>query len=114
MVVVIMHEARTRLSELVHMVEAGERVVVARNGTPVVERTPAERSRKRQGGFLEGQIWISPDFDEPNPELEKLLLRVRLLLDTHVRSERSREAIRRTEITRDPLVQQYEVATMPA
>jgi PIN domain nuclease of toxin-antitoxin system len=49
---------------------------------------------------------------------------VRLLLDTHVaiwglgdpaiRSERSREAIRRTDITRDPLVQQYDVATMPA
>ena len=37
MVTVNMHEAKTRLSELVRLVEAGEKVVVARNGTPVVE-----------------------------------------------------------------------------
>jgi len=72
MVVVNMHEAKTRLSELVRMVEAGERVVVAPKGTPVVELIPAEPPRKREGGFLKGQIWISPDFDEPDPELEKL------------------------------------------
>jgi prevent-host-death family protein len=75
MVVVIMHEAKTRLSELVRMVEAGERVVVAGNGTPVVELIPAERSRQREGGFLEGQVWISPDLDERDPELEKLFYR---------------------------------------
>jgi prevent-host-death family protein len=72
MVVVNMHEAKTRLSELVRLVEAGEQVVLARNGEPVVELVPAERPKKRQGGFLKGQIWISPDFDEPDPELERL------------------------------------------
>lgn len=72
MVVVNMHEAKTRLSELVRLVEAGERVVLARNGTPVAELVPADRSKKREGGFWKGQAWISPDFDEPDPELEKL------------------------------------------
>ena len=67
-----MHEAKTRLSELVRLVEAGERVVLARNGTPVAELVPPEQPRKREGGFLKGQIWISPDFDEPDPEIEKL------------------------------------------
>jgi prevent-host-death family protein len=72
MVVVNMHEAKTRLSELVRMVEAGEKVVLARNGTPVAELVPAERPKKREGGFWKGQVWISPDFDEPDPEIEKL------------------------------------------
>jgi prevent-host-death family protein len=71
-IVVNMHEAKTRLSELVRMVEAGEKVVLARNGTPVAELVPAEPQKKREGGFLKGQVWISPDFDEPDPELEKL------------------------------------------
>jgi len=71
-VVVNMHEAKTRLSELVRLVEAGEKVVLARNGTPVAELVRAEPPKKREGGFLKGQIWISPDFDEPDPELEKL------------------------------------------
>ena len=67
-----MHEAKTRLSELVRLVEAGEKVVLARNGTPVAELVPTGLPKKREGGFLKGQIWISPDFDEPDPELEKL------------------------------------------
>lgn len=72
MLTVNMHEAKSRLSELVRMVEAGEKVVLARNGTPVVELVVAELPKKREGGFLKGQIWISPDFDEPDPEIEKL------------------------------------------
>jgi len=72
MLTVNMHEAKSRLSELVRMVEAGEKVVLARNGTPVVELVVAELPKKREGGFLKGQMWISPDFDEPDPEIEKL------------------------------------------
>lgn len=73
MVVVNMHEAKTRLSELVRLVEAGERVVLARNGTPVAELVPPEVPKKREGGFLKGQIWISPDFDDPLPEFAEYL-----------------------------------------
>lgn len=73
MLTVNMHEAKSRLSELVRMVEAGEKVVLARNGTPVVELVLAESPTKREGGFLRGQIWISPDFDAPMPELEELI-----------------------------------------
>jgi prevent-host-death family protein len=71
-VVVNMHEAKSRLSELVRLVEAGEKVVLARNGTPVAELVPPEPPKKREGGFLKGQIWVAPDFDEPDPELERL------------------------------------------
>jgi prevent-host-death family protein len=72
MVVVNMHEAKSRLSELVRLVEAGEKVVLARNGTPVAELVRPEPPKKREGGFLKGQIWVAPDFDEPDPELERL------------------------------------------
>jgi prevent-host-death family protein len=70
-VVVNMHEAKSRLSELVRLVEAGEKVVLARNGTPVAELVPPEPPKRREGGFWKGQVWISPDFDEPLPEFEE-------------------------------------------
>jgi len=73
MVVVNMHEAKSRLSELVRLVESGERVVLARNGTPVAELVPAAAPKKRVGGIWKGKAWISPDFDEPMPELEELI-----------------------------------------
>lgn len=72
-ITVNMHEAKSRLSELVRMVEAGEQVVLARNGTPVVEIVPAAEPAKRQGGIWKGKAWISPDFDAPMPELEDLI-----------------------------------------
>lgn len=67
-----MHEAKTRLSELVRLVEAGEKVVLARNGSPVVELVPAARPKRRKGGVWKGRAYIAPDFDAPMPELEKL------------------------------------------
>jgi prevent-host-death family protein len=72
MIVVNMHEAKSRLSELVRLVEDGERVVLARNGTPVAELVPAVSPEKRKGGIWKGKAWISPDFDAPVPEFEKL------------------------------------------
>ncbi len=73
MIVVNMHEAKTRLSELVRLAEAGEKVVLARNGTPVAELVPAAPPKKRQGGIWKGKAWISPDFDAPMPDLEELV-----------------------------------------
>jgi prevent-host-death family protein len=72
-IVVNMHEAKTRLSELVRLVESGEKVVLARNGTPVAELVPAAPLEKRVGGIWKGKAWISPDFDAPMPELEDLI-----------------------------------------
>ncbi|MGH3066733.1 MAG: type II toxin-antitoxin system Phd/YefM family antitoxin [Gaiellaceae bacterium] len=71
MIVVNMHEAKSRLSELVRLVEAGEKVVLARNGSPVAELVRAEPLKKREGGFWKGQLWMSPDFDAPLPEFDE-------------------------------------------
>lgn len=64
-----MHEAKTRLSELVAAAESGEEIVIARDGTPaarLVAITP-EHAPVRLG-LLDGEIEIGPDFDEPLPE----------------------------------------------
>jgi antitoxin (DNA-binding transcriptional repressor) of toxin-antitoxin stability system len=72
MVTVNMHEAKTRLSQLVELVEGGERVVIARGGVPVAELIRHESPRKRrEGGQWKGKGWISEDFDAPMPEVEE-------------------------------------------
>jgi antitoxin (DNA-binding transcriptional repressor) of toxin-antitoxin stability system len=48
-------------------------VQIARAGHPLVRLVPIEQDMKpRQGGQLRGKIWIAEDFDEPDPEIEKL------------------------------------------
>ena len=85
MVVVNMHEAKTRLSELVRLVEAGEKVVLARNGTPVVELVAAAPPKKREGGFWKGQGLDLSGLRRADARVREAVLRdVRLLLDTHV------------------------------
>jgi prevent-host-death family protein len=74
MTTVNMHEAKTRLSQLVSKVEAGEEVVISRDGTPVAKIVPIESSKPPvKFGDMKGQIWISPDFDDPDPEFEDLV-----------------------------------------
>lgn len=69
MTTVNMHEAKTHLSRLVARVQAGEQIVIARDGEPVaVLSAYAKRPRRRKPGFDKGRIWISDDFDAPLPE----------------------------------------------
>ncbi|GAA4024391.1 hypothetical protein GCM10023063_48220 [Arthrobacter methylotrophus] len=64
-------EAKTRLSELLHMVERGEEVVIAKAGTPVARLVMIERPTTRRLGFVKGQL---PDnFLEPLDEEERAL-----------------------------------------
>lgn len=65
-----MHEAKTTLSKLVEEVQAGEDVVIARAGKPVARLVPyVERRQPRKPGAMKGQIWMAPNFDDPDPEL---------------------------------------------
>lgn len=73
MVMVNMHEAKTRLSQLVGLAERGERVVIARDGVPVAELVPHVAVKgTRRGGQWKGKARISDDFDAPMPEIEEL------------------------------------------
>ena len=71
--IVNMHQAKTSLSRLVQRALDGEDVVIARNGQPLVKLVPVAVTRQpRVPGRLKGKIWVSPDFDAPDPELEAL------------------------------------------
>jgi prevent-host-death family protein len=66
-----MHEAKTRLSELVAAAERGEEVLIARHGTPAVRLVAVTREHAPvRLGVLAGQIEVGDDFDEPLPEFE--------------------------------------------
>ncbi len=70
MTTVNIHEAKTHLSRLLALVEAGEDVTIARNGKPVARLVPCERPGKRQFGLLKGRIKLDESFFEPLPEEE--------------------------------------------
>jgi prevent-host-death family protein len=61
-----MHEAKTKLSQLVERAEAGEDIVIARNGKPVARLVPvaATASLDSVRGAWRGQVRIADDFDE--------------------------------------------------
>ena len=70
MTVVNVHEAKTRLSQLLAQVEAGEEVVIARRGEPVARLVRCKPRGKRQFGSMEGQVFIDDSFFDPLPEEE--------------------------------------------
>lgn len=64
-------EAKTQLSRLLDRAEAGEEVIIARAGQPVVRLVPvsaAPLEAPRVLGTLVGKGWIAEDFDAPLPE----------------------------------------------
>ncbi len=68
------YEAKSRLSELLAKAEAGEEIVIARNGTPIARLVPVQRDRPpRVPGAWAGKVWMSDDFDEPDQELIDLM-----------------------------------------
>ena len=61
-----MHEAKTKLSQLVERAESGEEIIIARNGKPVARLVPVARTNSMAAirGSLRGQVHIADDFDE--------------------------------------------------
>ena len=71
MATVNVHEAKTHLSALLVRVARGERVVIARAGTPIAVLIPfGAQPGERVFGRDRGVIRIANDFDEPLPEFE--------------------------------------------
>jgi prevent-host-death family protein len=64
-------EAKTQLSRLLDRAEAGEEVIIARAGHPVVRLVPISGGpldAPRALGALQGKGWIADDFDAPLDE----------------------------------------------
>jgi prevent-host-death family protein len=71
MTTVNVHEAKTRLSQLLAEAEAGGEVVIARNGRPVVRLVPcAGLPAVRRFGALRDRIETGDAFFDPLPEAE--------------------------------------------
>jgi prevent-host-death family protein len=78
MATVSIKEAKNRFTELVRLAEAGEDVLVTRNGKPVAEIVPvrekgglnmeAGREYLRKQGVSQLVTYIADDFDEELPE----------------------------------------------
>ena len=63
------HDAKTRLSNLIERVEAGEEIVIARAGRPVARLSPlTSRRGRRKLGALDGRFRIPEDFNAPLPD----------------------------------------------
>ncbi len=63
------HEAKTRLSQLLAQLDDGEEIVIARAGKPIARLVPlVERPARRHPGSAVGKVTIAPDFDEPLPQ----------------------------------------------
>ncbi|WP_293699511.1 type II toxin-antitoxin system Phd/YefM family antitoxin [uncultured Agrococcus sp.] len=59
------YEAKSSFSKLLARAEAGEAVVIARNGRPVAQLGPVQsQERVVVFGDLKGRVDISDDFDE--------------------------------------------------
>ena len=74
--VVNMHQAKSSLSRLVQRALEGEEVVIARNGEPLVKLVPVPKERKpRVPGRYKGKVWMAPDFEFTDAEIEELFER---------------------------------------
>lgn len=63
------HEAKTRLSQIIEQVESGGEAVIARAGRPVVRLIPIQTPPDRRVlGRLAGQFKLPVDDSQPLPE----------------------------------------------
>ncbi len=67
MITVNIHEAKTRLSELIHAVERGETVQICRRNEPVAQVTIIEKKPKKERpiGLHDGEFEIPDSAFEP-------------------------------------------------
>ena len=70
MVTVNVHEAKMHLLRLLSDVEAGNEVVIARDGKPVARLVAVTQREKRQPDVLNGKTTIPDSFFDPLPEEE--------------------------------------------
>jgi prevent-host-death family protein len=70
MLTVNVHEAKTHLSRLLVQVEAGEEVIIARNGKPVAQLVRCKPKGERKPGSMAGLFEVPDSFFDPLPEEE--------------------------------------------
>lgn len=61
-------EAKSQLSRLIDAAVAGEEVIIAKAGTPLVRLVSVDQKPKLRFGLMKGKIRIADDFDAPLAE----------------------------------------------
>jgi prevent-host-death family protein len=69
MATVNVHEAKTHLSRLLERARRGERIVIAKAGTPIAVLGPIDDAPSRRVPGTD-RIVIREDFDDPMPEFD--------------------------------------------
>lgn len=65
---VTIHEAKTQLSRLLTLVQAGETVIIAKNRQPIARLVPvSDLPAERPIGLYAGQVVMRDDWDDPLP-----------------------------------------------
>jgi prevent-host-death family protein len=74
MQIVNMHDAKSRLSQLVAAIRSGaeKEVVIAINGTPSARLVPIEPKTQLRWGRLKGKIAVPDNIDATDPDVEQL------------------------------------------
>jgi prevent-host-death family protein len=69
-----LYEAKTNLSALVDQAEAGEEIIIAKNGkAKLVAISPKDARKPPNFGFGNHYGWSPPEnFDDPDPEIEAM------------------------------------------
>lgn len=69
-----MHDAKSKLSQLVEAALSGEEIIIAKAGKPMVQLIPFKQQSKRVFGSQKGAFIMSADFDskETNDEIAEM------------------------------------------
>ena len=70
--IVNISEAKTNLSKLIDMVYHGEKVVIAKNNTPLVDMIPHKVSGKRKLGLMKGKLIVPTGFNEEDADINEM------------------------------------------
>ena len=67
------HAAKTNLSKLIEKTQNGEEIIIGKAGKPVAKLVEyKEKPKKRKLGLWKGKVWMSDDFNDEDPEINKL------------------------------------------
>jgi antitoxin (DNA-binding transcriptional repressor) of toxin-antitoxin stability system len=76
MATVTIEEAQSRLPDLIEGLTPGEELVITKGQQPIAKlaKEPATATpKKRRAGSAAGQVWMSPDFDEPLEDFKEYM-----------------------------------------